>query len=898
MTGKRSSRLVAVALIVVASAGGSAFTLYTDFLFFSDIGYTPVFIKTIAARVIVGFVLGLSALVFVVGNVLIANRMTFCPLSPAFASGAGIPSLPNMNKKVKLLSLTAALVIALLGGFWGNSLWKSALVFMNKINIGLPDPIFGADIAFYLFELPFFRSLQGFAFFVIVVAFLVVGTNYFFRGAMVPSGNSIAIDSRARKHLAVLGGLFILNMAAGFYLSRFDLLRTPHSVLYGAAYTDVNVKLIALGVLCVLAVIAALSFSLGFWKGRLKLALVPAAVTAASYVVGMILLPVLLQSLRVAPNELDLEKPFIENHIKFTRFGYDLERIDVRPFDPGHTLTSEQIEKNDATIRNIRLWDDAPLLKTFGQLQQIRTYYKFTDVDNDRYTIDGEYRQVMLAPRELSYADLPSRSWINEKLVFTHGNGVAVGPVNRITREGLPEFIIKDIPPVSSAGIKVTRPEIYFGELSSDYVVVGTKQKEFSYPTSEGNTYTSYTGNKGVLLDSLLKKVAFAVRFNSAKIVLSSDITSTSRILFKREIKDRVRTVAPFLSYDEDPYVVIADDGRLFWIIDAYTVSNDVPYSKPVGRSVNYIRNSVKAIVDAYDGTVDFYISDPNDVIIKVYDAVFPGLFKPLADMPDDLKRHIRYPQELFRIQASMLAVYHMTDPKTFYNREDLWEIPTHEEKPMQPYYTVMKMPEAGGAKDEKEEYMLLLPFTPSKRDNLSAWLAARCDWPNYGSLVAYAFPRDRLVFGPRQVSARIDQDSHISQQLTLWGQKGSRVLRGRLLVIPIENSLLYVQPLYLVASAEGGLPELRRVIVAYENDVVMEESLEAGLTRLFGQRRGLLTRDVPTEKVEAALSVSQLAKEAVKVFERASELQRQGDWAGYGEHQKKLAEVLRRLAK
>lgn len=472
-----------------------------------------------------------------------------------------------------------------------------------------------------------------------------------------------------------------------------------------------------------------------------------------------------------------------------------------------------------------------------------------------------------------------------------------MGPVNRITREGLPEFIIKDIPPASSANIKINRPEIYFGELSSDYVIVKTKVKEFSYPTSEGNVYTSYEGSRGVLLDSLARKAAFSFRFASAKILLSSDITPQSRILYYREVRDRVTAVAPFLIYDNDPYIVISDDGKLHWIIDAYTVSNRIPYSKPWSRDVNYIRNSVKVTVDAYDGSINFYVSDPADVIARVYGKVFPGLFKDLSEMPADLKKHIRYPQELFQIQASMFAVYHMKDPKTFYNKEDLWEIPAYGDRPMEPYYTIMKLPEEKETKGGNEEYILLQPFTPAKRDNLAAWLAARSDGQNYGNLVVYSFPRDRLVFGPRQVGARIDQDAQISQQLTLWGQKGSRVIRGRLLVIPIENSLLYVQPLYLVASDEGGLPELRRVIVAYENDVVMEENLETGLARLFAQRRGVAAKGKPAVESAADIPLNQLAKEAVRLFERATELQRKGDWTGYGEHLKKLEEVLKKLA-
>ncbi len=600
--------------------------------------------------------------------------------------------------------------------------------------------------------------------------------------------------------------------------------------------------------------------------------------------------PYVLHKFKVAPNELALETPYIEQNIKFTRLGYNLDKIEVRPFDVDYNLSGKDIEKNDATIKNIRLWDHSPLLRTYSQLQQIRTYYKFADVDNDRYTINGEYMQVMLAPRELSYNDLPSKNWINERLIFTHGNGITLGPVSRISREGLPEFLIKDIPPVSQADLKVARPEIYYGELSNNYVIVKTKVPEFSYPTSEGNVYTTYEGSGGVRLDSLFKRALFSVKYKTEKILLSSDISGESKILYYRNILDRVRAVVPFLLFDEDPYMIVTKEGRLLWIADAYTVSNRMPYSKPIEKRINYIRNSVKVIIDAYNGSMGFYVSDSSDILIKVYSKIFPNVFKSPQEMPEELRQHIRYPHRLLQIQASMFAAYHMTDPQVFYNKENLWEVPAFGEMLMEPYYTIMKLPG-----EKKEEYILLLPYTPAKRDNLAAWLAARCDEPDYGKLIIYTFPRDRLIFGPKQVDARINQDSYISQQLTLWGQYGSEVIRGSLLVIPIERSLLYVQPLYLAASDKVGLPELRRVIVAYENDVVMEENLELALQRLFGAK-AMVGKADRTEDIKS--TTTDLAKEAMGVFERAIELQRQGNWAGYGEEIKKLEQLLKRIAK
>jgi hypothetical protein len=714
---------------------------------------------------------------------------------------------------------------------------------------------------------------------------------YLLRGGLLIGPGRISIAREAKTHVSILAGLFLLKLAFGFYLDRFELLYSPHGVIVGAGYADVHARLFVLGALILLAVIGAVVLVAALMKESWSMAVYTIGALVLVYVLGVVVYPAILQNFKVAPNELGMEKPFIEHHIAFTRFGYNLKNVEVRPFDVSYNLTAADIQKNSATTKNIRLWDEAPLLKTFSQLQQIRTYYRFTNIDNDRYTLDGEYRQVMLSARELSYDDLPSKSWINEKLVFTHGNGIAMGPVSRITREGLPEFIIKDIPPVSTSNVKITTPEIYFGELTGDYAIANTKIPEFSYPTSEGNIYTSYKGTGGVALDSLTKRALFAAAFRTTKILLSTDIKDESRILYYRTITERVGKIVPFLMLDSDPYIVISDKGKLFWILDAYTWSTRLPYSKRLTNRVNYMRNSVKVTVDAYTGKVDLYVSDPDDAIVKVYAAIFPGLLKPIAEMPADLKSHVRYPRGFFAIQASLYATYHMQDPKTFYNKEDLWEIPSHTDKSMEPYYLIMKLPE-----EKKDEYALLIPYTPAKRDNLAAWFAARCDEPNYGKLVIYTFPRDRLVFGPRQIDARIDQDSYISQQLTLWGQRGSQVIRGSLLIIPVETSLMYIQPLYLAAEDKGGLPELRRVIVAYENSVVMEENLELCLQRIFGGRRTATAAEAPAA-TQTKASLSELAREAMKLFDKARDLQRQGDWAGYGEALKRLEQALKQMA-
>ena len=881
---------VAFVLLLLVS---SLLALYTDWLFFVETGFSSVFTTTMYAKTGTGLLFGGLLFIFVQANLYYANGAHF-PLSGIFIVGGGNLRVnrDEAARLVKPVSMLVSIILALFAGNWGAMQWEELLLFTNRVNVGTVDPVIGMDIGFYLFSLPFWEMLKGCAGFVLLAATAMTGAVYFVRGGIILSERGVAVDEKVRRHLSILAGVFVCVIAAGFYLDSFRLLFSNNGAFYGAGYVDVNSRLLTYRVLTFLTPLAGVMLALGIWKGAWRMALLPLVVVVALYVIGIRVYPGVLQKFKVAPNELDLETPYIQNNLKFTRFGYDLEKIETVPFDVDVKLTAADIANNDATIKNIRLWDHAPLLKTYSQLQQIRTYYKFFDVDNDRYKVNGQYTQVMLSPRELSYADLPSKNWINERLIFTHGNGITFGPVSRISKEGLPEFFVKDIPPVSLADIKVTRPEIYYGELSNDYVVVKTRVPEFSYPTATGNINTTYTGKGGVTIDSLLKKALFAARFKTEKILLSSDITAESRIIYNRNINERVRAVAPFLRFDGDPYMVVDEGGRLKWIIDAYTYSDRLPYSKPIRGGINYMRNSVKAVVDAYDGTVSFYVSDPHDVLVKVYARIFPGLFKPLTAMPADLRQHIRYPHQFLQLQAAMFAAYHMTDPKVFYNKENLWEIPALGEKPMEPYYTIMKLPG-----EKVEEYILLLPFTPSKRDNLAAWLTARCDEPNYGKIRAYTFPRDRLIYGPKQIDARINQDSFISQQLTLWNQRGSEVIRGSMLVIPIEKSLLYVQPLFLAAD-KAGLPELKRVIVAFGDQVVMEENLELALQRLFGGKKSVISASVAgTVPAESKASPATLAKEAMSIYERATNLQRQGNWGGYGEELRKLEQVLKRMA-
>jgi uncharacterized membrane protein (UPF0182 family) len=883
---------VFIAVLILLSASSAAFNLYTDWLFFEETGFSGVFTTTLSAKVNTALVFGAVFLVYYLVNIFAANRIDF-PLRNLHIFGDTLNPVKTLtvDKPVKLISLAGGFIIAFLVALFGASKWEELLLFINRLDVGMRDPVFSRDIGFYFFTLPVINTLKSFATLTVALTAAATMLNYFLRGGISISERSVSLHPAVRKHVGVMGIFLFGILALNFYIDAYRLLFTGNALIFGAGYSDIYAKLFTLRLLVVLTAVTCVFFIFALIKGKYRWVVIPAFITAVVYAGGMIIYAPLLQKFKVAPNEIELERPYIESNIKFTRFGYDLNRIEVKPFDVAYKLDAEDISRNDATIKNIRLWDNSPLLRTYSQLQQIRTYYKFIDVDNDRYSINGEYKQVMLSPRELSYSDLPSKSWINERLVFTHGNGLAMGPVSSITKEGLPEFIIKDIPPVSTADIKVSRPEIYYGEIPNDYVIVKTKVQEFSYPTANENIYTKYDGKGGIELSSYLRRSVFAAKFNTTKILLSSDITPQSRILLYRNINERVAKIAPFLLYDSDPYMVVSGEGRLFWIIDCYTISRNLPYSSPYNSNINYIRNSVKTVIDAYNGDIKFYISDPEDIMVKVYSRAFPGLFSHLSEMPGDFKRHIRYPQGMLEVQARMFASYHMTDPKVFYNKEDLWEVPSYSDKPMEPYNTIMKLPG-----ENKEEYILLIPYTPSKRDNLAAWMAARCDMPDYGKLIVYVFPRDRLIFGPAQINARIDQDAYISQQITLWGQVGSQVIRGSLLIVPIEDSLLYVQPLYLAASDKVGLPELRRVVVAYENDVVMEENLELALQRLFYKGREI---PVSADKIAAQIrrSPDTLAKDAMRVYEKALQMQRQGDWAGYGEQIRELGQILNKMA-
>jgi uncharacterized membrane protein (UPF0182 family) len=684
----------------------------------------------------------------------------------------------------------------------------------------------------------------------------------------------------------------------------YDLVYAPTGLVYGAGYTDVHVGWPVLWIQLVLCAIAAIAFFAGAPKGQIRPAGYAVGSVLGVAILGGLVVPALVQRYLVAPSELEKEVPYIARNIEFTRQAYGLDRFDERDFPAIQDLTAASIQQNAATMQNLRLWDHEPQLTTFQQLQEIRTYYDFANIYYDRYTIDSKLRQVSLSARELSADSLPDPNWVNQHLTYTHGYGLCLGPVNESTPDGLPVLFIKDIPPVSSISLKVTRPEIYYGEVSNNYCLVGTGAKEFDHPSGEDNVYKTYQGSGGIPVAGLWRRLIFALRFGDINILISGYIQPTSRIMLYRRILERVETLAPFLSYDSHPYLVVANDGSLQWIVDAYTTSDQYPYSEPTQDGGNYIRNSVKVTISAYDGRVKFYVSDPSDPLIQAYQRIFPGVFQPLSAMPPDLREHIRYPQDLFAIQAAKYAVYHMTDPSVFYSKEDLWRVATRSvngtSTPMSPYYAVMRLPEVG----KSEEFILMVPFTPARKNNMIAWIAARCDGADYGKVLVFTFPKEKLIYGPEQIQSRVNQSPTISQQLTLWNQGGSRVIRGTLLVVPVQNAVLYVEPLYLASEGGSSIPELKRVIVAYSDQAVMEPSLEDALNAIFGgntdgNAKAAGSGAAPPATATAAgvpASLESLIQQANQHYEAAQQDLRQGNWTGYGQEIQKLGEILKQM--
>ena len=913
-----AARGLRLGLVVVAA---SAFLLlvvgidfYTALLWFDSVGYQHVFLTVLWTKIALFVAGALLFLVPYVVTVAVARRLAYRQERVIVRGEEGIWTfLQRVGSRIEadefsmrsihLGILLAGAFLAVIMGLAMAGQWETALRYLGRAPFGLAEPAFGQDVGFYVFELPAYDFLCSWLLGAVVLLLIATTATY---GAILLYELGLSVDSvlprldrGIKTHLAVLVALFLLLMSVNHLLDRYGLVLHRRGAVYGAGYTDLTVQAPAQIVMAVLAALAAALVLASVARHGYRLA----AGGVALWLVGSLLVgglyPSFVQSAVVRPDELARERPYLAENIRLTRLAFGLDRAQEIFFPYEDMVAREEVLQHPEIVQNIRLWDHRPLLQTFERIQSLRPYYSFLDVDVDRYTIDGQYRQVMLSARELVPERLPreAHTWVNLRLVYTHGYGVAMAPVNEVVgEEGLPRLFLKDVPPVGN--VPLERPEIYYGEANDSYVVVNTTEPEFDYPREDENVFTRFEGGGGVGIGSLVRRLAYAWQFGDVNILLSSAIQPESRVLYRRNIVDRARHIAPFLLLDQDPYLVVAD-GKLHWIIDAYTYSQHFPYSEPWRGTLNYIRNSVKVVVDAYDGSVRYYVAEPSDPVIQAYQRAVPGLFQPLDAMPASLREHVRYPEQMFRIQADMLLTYHMQDPGVFYNREDAWAIPMEtlgdQKQPVEPYYVITRLPG-----ERQAEFVLVLPFTPAGKQNMIGWLAARMDGEHYGKLLTFKYPKERLVFGPEQIEARIDQDSFISQQFALWNQSGSRVIRGNLLVIPIGQSNLYIEPIYLQAQ-QSPFPEFKRVILATGNAIAMEPTLDLALARIYGTP-GLAGQPSPgagqgpTTAEGVPTLVAQLAREAREHFAQAGEALKAGDWARYGEKLKAVEETLQRL--
>ncbi|RZM76704.1 UPF0182 family protein [Leptolyngbya iicbica LK] len=915
---------VAIAILVLIALSGALVHLLTESWWFAAVGYNNVFWTRIRWQVIIWVATLVSYAAFLYANYRLAlwvTRESPWRVLERRNLGAMADYLPKYLAAllITLLSFDAAMSAA--------GAWDSILKFLNPTDFDRLDPLFQKDISFYIFRLPIYEGLQGAIVQLLIWSILLAFGVYALKGEIRPErGWKYFLTGEVKSHLCVLLSALAIAVATGFYFGRYDLLFSADGVVFGAGYTDVHARLHAYWTMAFVTLAVAALFIASLWRSGFVWPTVGIGLYMLTLIVVGGLYPWFQQRFLVEPNELARERPYIEHSIAYTREAYALDQVQSEPFPAEENLDRTVLDNNSLTVDNIRLWDYRPLLSTYRQLQEIRLYYRFQDVDIDRYTLNDDYRQVMLSAREMDYSEAPpeAQTWVNQRLKFTHGYGIVMSPVNRVTPDGLPQLMIQNVPPVYTVDLEIEQPRIYYGEATDSYVFTGTTTEEFDYPEGNTNATYNYTGLGGVPLSNWGRRLAFAYDMGSLKVLISNYITNNSRILYHRNVLERARQIAPFLSYDSDPYIAVID-GRLKWIIDAYTSSDRYPYSEPLNRSndigsllnndtiatlarggSNYVRDAAKVVIDAYDGSLEYYVVDEADPILGTYRQIFPDLFKSADETPQAVWEHFRYPQDLFALQAQMYRTYHMADPEVFYNREDIWRFPTQvyegEQVRMEPYYLIMKLPG-----ETTEEFMQILPFTPINKDNMVSWMAGRSDGDNYGKLLLYEFPKQQLVYGPSQIEARIDQTPEISQQLTLWSQEGSRVIRGDLLVIPIEQSLLYVEPVYLRAE-QGELPELRRVIVAHDNDIVMRETLDEALIAIFGESAASPTdapeptegvTDEPVTDSTPTLPIAQADRiqDALNAYEAGQQALQDGDWEAYGQAQQELESILNELS-
>jgi len=891
---------VVIAVVVLFSVGDR---LAVNWLWFGSLGYRSVFTTTLAAQLTIFALTWVVAFAAICLSGLIAVKLSKDQATLRLVhhpEGMREIRLPDLLRahgdrvpwKLLVAAMSVVLAIFVAQAEAGN--WATYLKGIYGLPFGLTDKAFGHDVGFYVFSLPLLEAFRDLFLSLIFLSGALAAAVYWLRGALDFRVAPPHISSAAVGHLTVLLGLFFLQRASGYWLSRFGLLFHTNGVVFGLRYVDHLLWQPGFWVLVVLSIGAA---ALCFHNVREREFRYPIAAAVVVFGVALLinLVQPVIERLWVTPDELRVERPYLERNIAMTRKAYKLDGVEVQPFAAGAGIVKASLKDDAPTIENIRLWDPRPLLATYRQLQEIRLYYDFTDIDIDRYRINGRYTQVMLSARELNTRKLPAdaQTWVNRHLKFTHGSGVAMSPVNATNPDGLPVFYVKDIPPVSDVGIDLPRPGLYFGEQDEDYCIVNSATPEFDYPKKSDNVYGFYKGSGGTPVSGFWRRMIFGYFFGDVNLLVTENVKAGSRIMIRRNITDRIAAVAPFLTLDRDPYAVI-HDGHVVWIVDAYTASDRFPYSQR-SSDINYIRNSVKVVVDAYTGEIDFYIADASDPIIRTWERIFPALFKPISAMPSDLRAHVRYPRDFFLIQSDLYRTYHMTDPQVFYNREDSWSFPREnyggETVAMQPYYVIMRLPH-----EDHAEYILMIPMVPKGRDNMISWLAARCDGEDYGHLFEYSFSKERLFYGPYQIEARINQNPKISQQLSLWNQMGSKVLLGNLLVIPVHGELLYVEPLYLRAES-GELPQLQRVLAAYRDHTVMGETLDGALGLLFST---MSPADRPAANASAAETSAAVVRtpeleQATIHYRQAIQALKSADWARFGEQMEALGRELNR---
>jgi uncharacterized membrane protein (UPF0182 family) len=927
-------RLVLVVLVVVVFfvLGTVISRLWTDYLWFQELGHTNVWSTPIVAKLLVSIFFGLLFFGFLYGNLALARKLAprFRPVTEA--ADNNIIELITKQRWTGRLMLFASIVVAIIVAISYRSSWDEVMLFLNRQEFGYSDPLFGKDASFFVYTLPLWSVLVNFVgVTVLLTAIATIFTYVAERALVLTKRNRIAFAPHVKAHISGILALAMVAKAGDYMLQTWELDYSTRGVTFGASYTDVHAALPVLHFLAIVSLIAAALFLLNIRFKGWRLPIIAIGVMFLTWIFAGKVYPAIIQQYRVSPNEITMESEYIASNIEATRWAYGLDDFAEVPIEATTDLTAADIVANAATTDNIRLWEPRPALDTYSQIQEIRLYYAFNDVDVDRYVIDGRFRQVLISARELDQSQLQAQSqtWVNQHLVYTHGYGFVLSPVNEAGGKGLPVLLVSNIPPVTSTDLKITQPAIYYGELGNDFVLVKTNTDEFDYPQGDENKWNTYAGEGGVSIGSGARKLAFAFRFGSMKLLFSDALTPDSHIMFRRTLTERLHALAPFLAFDNDPYLVLRDDGTLVWMWDAYATTDRFPYSQPRANRTNYIRNAVKVVVDAYNGGVTLYQMDPDDAITNTWGRVYDGLFTPGDQMPADLRAHRRYPEDLYSMQAEVLATYHMDDPQIFYNKEDAWEIPMeiygNSEIPVVPYYEVLALPG-----ETEPESALLLPFAPLSKKNMTALLVARQDGEHYGELMVVTFPKNKLVFGPAQVEAQISNDPVISSQLTLWNQSGSQVIRGNLLVVPINESVMYFEPVYL-QSEQSPIPDLTRVIVAYDDEVVMEPTLQEALIKIFGEgvsgttttisgpttTEGPTTTTLPGTTTTTAsptttvpgvtttttpggvlpTDTAELIALANQYYEAALQAQKDGDWAEYGRLIDELGRVLEALA-